>query len=714
MRRDVVHDSDPSYRAGGVVTRRRLIYVVLTVAAAGGAAATAYVLADGTGGVQASSDAVPTATAPTPAAAGRDVTLTWRPSRFSDGTVVTGYVASRYARNAKTSTRQFPCAGTVNPAGSVTCTDVGVAPGSWTYTVATSDGGWSGVESAQSAVVTIGTPTLTTPSSITAGTPTTVTASNFLDNETVTVHLGSAAGSIVGSGIVSAGTPLSIVVTLPSGTPGGNSSLVAVASPSGDTATAAVKVLPGPCAMTSMLMQDTNNNGKIDTVVVTFNQTLQPDSAGTAGWTLANVPSNGSLATVTVKGNAATLALTEGANAPDTGLGAFTIALAEVPGGIHDANNNFAAFNATAPTDGAAPVMTSMSMLDRNNNGRVDDVDVFFSERVNGTAPSQWTLKNVPSGGTLSGVTTTNTTVVSLAVAEGALAPDTSVGRFTLALSGSATGVHDAAGNTASFAATAPVDRAAPAMTSLVMSDTASAGFINQVTATFSETLSGPAGAFQWLLGNTPSGQFVSGVTLAGNQAVVALTPAAGATPNTGPGMTVRLVASSNGIKDAAGNAAGFAATAAADRAGPAVVAMSTQPAVGSPAGLLAPGASLTLTFSEPVTGVPSTPAITEAAGGSKANDTLSITGITNGALDLGSTGYLTSTKNGTAATFAATVTLSNNGTTVTITAGACTSATCPVAASSGAFTFRPAVGITDAATNPADGAETASSFPIF
>ena len=48
-----------------------------------------------------------------------------------------------------------------------------------------------------------------------------------------------------------------------------------------------------------MAMQDTNGNGKVDHVAVTFNKTLAAYTAGRSS-TLTNVPSAGSLGSVSV------------------------------------------------------------------------------------------------------------------------------------------------------------------------------------------------------------------------------------------------------------------------------------------------------------------------------------------------------------------------------------------------------------------------------
>lgn len=121
-------------------------------------------------------------------------------------------------------------------------------------------------------------------------------------------------------------------------------------------------------------MADADGDGRVDRVQVTFSGALDP--ACTAGWTLAHVPSGGTLSGVTIAGSTATLAVAEGSGAPDTGVGGFTVAFA----GCSNAN----AFPPTAPTDGAAPVFVALA-----DSGGVDGkaepgdvLDVTFSETV--------------------------------------------------------------------------------------------------------------------------------------------------------------------------------------------------------------------------------------------------------------------------------------------------------------------------------------------
>ena len=124
-------------------------------------------------------------------------------------------------------------------------------------------------------------------------------------------------------------------------------------------------------------MADNDHNGRVDQVLVTFSGALDPSC--TAGWSLAHVPSGGSLAGVTISGSTATLAITEGAGAQDTSVGNFTVAFAGC--------TNVTAFGPLAPSDAAGPVFVSMS-----DGGGVDGkpepgdtLDLRFSEPLSPT-----------------------------------------------------------------------------------------------------------------------------------------------------------------------------------------------------------------------------------------------------------------------------------------------------------------------------------------
>ena len=237
--------------------------------------------------------------------------------------------------------------------------------------------------------------------------------------------------------------------------------------------------------LVSLVMQDTNANGKVDRAVAIFSEALAAYTAATAPWTLANAPSGGSLASVAVATSNATLTITEGAGAPDTAVGAFTIALTTNPTGIRDAAGNQSSFAATAPTDSAKPVLVAgtLVMKDIDGNGKIDHVTADFSEPLaSSTDTTPWTLTNVPSGGTLAAVSTAAATA-TLTISEGAGAANTAVGTFKVVLAASATGIRDAAGNQSTLASTAPADLATPVLVSLVMQDTNANGKVDRVVA---------------------------------------------------------------------------------------------------------------------------------------------------------------------------------------------------------------------------------------
>lgn len=124
-------------------------------------------------------------------------------------------------------------------------------------------------------------------------------------------------------------------------------------------------------------MADNDHNGRVDRVLVTFSGALDPSC--TSGWTLTDVPSGGSLAGAAVSGSTATLTIAEGAGAPDTAVGTFTVAFSGC--------TNTSAFGPEAPSDAAGPVFVSLS--DSGGvDGRAepgDTLDLTFSE---GLAPT--------------------------------------------------------------------------------------------------------------------------------------------------------------------------------------------------------------------------------------------------------------------------------------------------------------------------------------
>ena len=131
-------------------------------------------------------------------------------------------------------------------------------------------------------------------------------------------------------------------------------------------------------------------------------------------------------------------------------------------------------------------------MLDTNADGKVNSIRATFNESVASTTlKTNWTLTGVPSGGSLSSVARSGA-IVTLTLTQGAGAADTSVGLFKIALAAAATGVRDAAGNQASFAAQAPADLAKPVLIGVTDTNVGTDGLIEQGDAmsfAFSEAI---------------------------------------------------------------------------------------------------------------------------------------------------------------------------------------------------------------------------------
>lgn len=177
---------------------------------------------------------------------GEDVTIDWAQSTTShNGNAATGYTITRYdAASGGTATPATGgCAGTLS---ALTCTEQGVTPGSWWYTVTPLYHLWHGPESARLAV-TVSAPsfTITNGQSLATASGGTIaggTLAHFADTENVTFHLDSAGGTALATSpttVTTGGTGAAsdISLTIPAGVTTGNHTIVAVGASSGLTAT---------------------------------------------------------------------------------------------------------------------------------------------------------------------------------------------------------------------------------------------------------------------------------------------------------------------------------------------------------------------------------------------------------------------------------------------------------------------------------------------
>lgn len=180
---------------------------------------------------------------PTATVSNRSVTVSW--SAPSGGAPPSGYQVKRYNNGGAEQTIAANCSGTIT---GTSCTENQVPGGTWRYSVTPVRQNWTGTESAQSAPVTVNSPTLTLSGGNINDLPATRDGSiaNFIDGQTVSFRLddpttGTAlTGSITPSPVPANGSA-TVSVTIPSGTSSGDHNVYAIGS-QGDVASTTVYV----------------------------------------------------------------------------------------------------------------------------------------------------------------------------------------------------------------------------------------------------------------------------------------------------------------------------------------------------------------------------------------------------------------------------------------------------------------------------------------
>ena len=112
--------------------------------------------------------------------------------------------------------------------------------------------------------------------------------------------------------------------------------------------------------MTLIQSKDTNANGKVGRVLVTFSEALADYGAENTPWSLSGEPTGVSLMSVDVSGNRATLLLQQGRD-QDTAADGFKVALAPDRAGVRDAIGNLSSFPLSTVTDDMQPIVTGIS-----------------------------------------------------------------------------------------------------------------------------------------------------------------------------------------------------------------------------------------------------------------------------------------------------------------------------------------------------------------
>ncbi len=292
---------------------------LLVVLLVGGAAYASW-LATGGGAGYSKARTMPAGSQPTASASGRNVTVTWSQSSFAGDGPVAGYTVRRYSSpGGVLQAIGSACSGTI---AAVTCIERGLPVGTWQYSVTPKQGNnWTGAESAKSAAVTVGSPALTITSPTTVNVlPTTLNGNiaNFIDGESLSFHLDSAAGTTLAGTVGGTATPTAVptggaaavTVTIPSGTSSGAHTIFAVASTSGETASAGftIALAPTPTSLAIANGGTSARPDKGDTMTVVFSQAMSVSSMCST-WTTGDAGNQSvtgnNVVTVTIQNNAA-------------------------------------------------------------------------------------------------------------------------------------------------------------------------------------------------------------------------------------------------------------------------------------------------------------------------------------------------------------------------------------------------------------------------
>ena len=277
--------------------------------------------------------------------------------------------------------------------------------------------------------------------------------------------------------------------------------------------------------------QDVNGDGRVDTILITYDASLT--TCGTVALTdysayVANditgsLLTGGSLIcndtteTVTITlGTIGNANITSHATAP-------TITYTGAAGKLTDGSANAITLTNQAIADGAGPVVTALNVQDTSNNGILDTIALTYSESLADTASGAngFVISSAANHGACAAAVADPAASASLTVASACTNVLTSVGDLIATFTANA-GIKDAANNnspTKTFTVTAGgggqpaiTDNAKPILTAVAAGTSAGA---NTIAFTYSEVITATNGASTTSKGDlTTEGQFIGLGTL--------------------------------------------------------------------------------------------------------------------------------------------------------------------------------------------------------
>ena len=254
-----------------------------------------------------------------------------------------------------------------------------------------------------------------------------------------------------------------------------------------------------------------------------------------------------------------------------------------------------------APLDSAGPVALASQTKDADLDGRIDTIQVTFSEPISGNLANQaWTVDGAAiTALTVQAEPNAHKADISFAEAvdpDGGRRPSLEYVRQAQANQLNPAGTHDAANNqVVAFSHTVGLDGVAPRITAASEYDVNGDGNIDRAVLTYSEPLVDPANAAGFTIGGRPATLVAPSGDDAANDVTLTLA-VSGLT-----GTDTKEIAFTPGatIRDAAGNASGtqtVIATDVTDEAAPRAT-ISVSPSAPIPAG----ESTIVVTFTEPM-----------------------------------------------------------------------------------------------------------------
>ncbi len=259
-----------------------------------------------------------------------------------------------------------------------------------------------------------------------------------------------------------------------------------------------------PVAM-SATYKDTNTDGQVDRVDITFSEVPTLSSYNASDWaaSTAGTINLGAESTAVVSGSDIRVSITGDANKTGGATDPIITYTNNSNRVTDDASNHTATFTVTA-TDAAAPIYVSSQTLDNNNDGTVDFVKVVYSESVldstvvagdyaagvadttAGNLTESFT-SGTPSSG--NATDTANDASIYVGVVSSGETLTAKKTDYTLKIQQTAA-ITDALSNSlASFSSQTSTDAAKPIIKTVTIEDTDGDGLVDKVTYTWSENI---------------------------------------------------------------------------------------------------------------------------------------------------------------------------------------------------------------------------------